>query len=135
MSFVSCIVRQTEDSQSMARHEALSPADIEGIIREATQRLVKAAHPDEIILFGSYARGDFDKDSDLDLLVILPTVESRFDEMVRLRRVLGDIPMSIDVVVYSVDRVRDRQNLRGTMLYHALTEGRVLYGGAAAMSR
>ena len=70
----------------MARHEALSPADIEGIIREATQRLVKAAHPDESILFGSYARGDFDKDSDLDLLVILPTVESRFDEMVRLRR-------------------------------------------------
>jgi predicted nucleotidyltransferase len=114
----------------MARQQALSPTDMEGIIRDATQRLVKAANPEKIILFGSYARGDFDKDSDLDLLVILPAVESRFEEMVRLRRVLRDIPMSIDVVVYSVDRVRDRQNLRGTMLYHALTEGRVLYDAA-----
>jgi predicted nucleotidyltransferase len=103
---------------------------IDAVLDEVTRRLAEAAHPDKIILFGSYARGDFDKDSDLDLLVILPTVESRFDEMVRLRRVLGDIPMSIDVVVYSVDRVRERQNLRGTMLYHALAEGRVLYDAA-----
>ena len=107
-----------------------SRINIENLIAEATRRLIEAAHPEKIILFGSYARGDFDKHSDLDFLVILAEVESRFDEMVRLRRVLGDIPTPIDVVVYSVDRVRDRQNLRGTMLYHALNEGRVLYDAA-----
>lgn len=115
----------------MARQRtASSPAFVERIIEDATRRLVEAAHPDKIILFGSYARGDFDESSDLDLLVILPAVESRFDEMVRLRHVLGDIPMAIDVVVYSVDRVKERQHLRGTMLHHALTEGRVLYDAA-----
>src|SRR5436305_8689177 len=50
--------------------------EIEHLIEEATHRLVEAAHPEKIILFGSYARGDFDKRSDLDLLIILPEVES-----------------------------------------------------------
>lgn len=47
--------------------------------------LVAAANPESVILFGSYARGDYTKDSDLDLLVILPTVEDRIEEMARLR--------------------------------------------------
>jgi predicted nucleotidyltransferase len=108
----------------------LSTADIETVLQEATRRLVEAAHPEKIILFGSYARGDFDKNSDLDLLVLLRGVESRFDEMVRLRHALSDIPMAIDLIVYSVERVTERQHLRGTMLYHALQEGRVLYEAA-----
>lgn len=108
----------------------LSREDIDAILDEVRNRLVEAAHPDRIILFGSYARGDFHKDSDLDLLVILRDVESRFDEMVRLRHALSDIPMAIDLVVYSADRVNERQHLRGTMLYHALAEGRVLHDAA-----
>lgn len=115
----------------MVRQTAIpSPADIEGILDEATQRLVEAAHPEKIILFGSYARGDFDKDSDLDLLVILPTVHDRFEETVRLYKVLRRLGMPVDVVLYSAEQVEERRNLRGTMLYHALNEGRVLYDAA-----
>jgi uncharacterized protein len=102
-------------------------ADIDVILDEVTRLLTKAAHPVKIILFGSYARGDFDKHSDLDLLIILSNVENRFDEMVRLRHVLRDIPMPIDLIVYPTDRVKQRQHLRGTMLFHALKEGKVLY--------
>jgi predicted nucleotidyltransferase len=108
----------------------LSSIDTEATLLKTTELLLEAARPQKIILFGSYARGDFDDDSDLDLLVILPAVANRFDEMVRLRRALRDVPMSIDLVVYSADRVRERQHLRGTMLYHALSEGRVLYDAA-----
>jgi uncharacterized protein len=109
------------------RIDKVSSATIDGLLSEATRLLVEAAHPEKIILFGSHARGDFDADSDLDLLVILPTVVDRFEEMVRLRLVLRDIPMPIDVIVYSRADVEERQHLRGTMLYHALREGRVLY--------
>jgi predicted nucleotidyltransferase len=117
--------------QTVTQHVQGPPkADIDSLLDDVRRRLVEAAHPDKIILFGSYARGDFHEQSDLDLLVILPAVQSRFDEMIRLRSVLRDIPMAIDVVVYSVDRVNERQHLRGTMLYHALREGRVLYDAA-----
>jgi predicted nucleotidyltransferase len=99
----------------------VSPSTIDELLDEVTRLLVEAAHPEKIILFGSYSRGD------LDLLIILPTVVDRFEEMVRLRLVLRDIPMPIDVIVYSRADVEERQYLRGTMLYHALREGRVLY--------
>ncbi|HEX6508706.1 MAG TPA: nucleotidyltransferase domain-containing protein [Chloroflexota bacterium] len=106
------------------------PADIETIIDEATRRLVEAAHPDRIILFGSYARGDFDDRSDLDFLVILPSVEDPFEDMTRLERALLSLPVPADVLVYSRDDVRERGHLRGTTLYHALTQGKVLHDTA-----
>ena len=108
----------------------LNHMDIDDLIQLAAQRLIDAAHPEKIILFGSYARGDFDVDSDLDFLIILPTVVDRFEEMVRLRLVLRDIPMAIDVIVYSRADLEERRHLRGTMLYHALREGRILHDTA-----
>lgn len=116
----------------MARREALSPTDMEGIIREATQRLVDAPHPERVVLFGSYARGDYDRDSDLDFLVILPRVADPFSEMHRLELELLPLDVSVDVLVYSADDVRERGHLRGIARYHALTEGKVLYDAAWA---
>jgi predicted nucleotidyltransferase len=115
----------------MARQQAgRSPADIEEVIHEASRLLVEAAHPEKIILFGSYARGDFTEDSDLDFLVIVSAVEDTFEEMMRLERVLLSLPVPVDVLVYSTDDVRDRGHLRGTVLYHALTEGQILHDAA-----
>lgn len=108
----------------------LSHSDVNKIIEEATQLLIEAAHPAKIILFGSHARGDTTGDSDLDLLVILPQVADRAGEMIRLRRALKRQPISIDIVVYSTAEVEERRHLRGTMLYHALQEGRTLYATA-----
>jgi predicted nucleotidyltransferase len=115
----------------MARQRAgQSPADIEDVIQEAARLLVEAAHPEKIILFGSYARGDFTTNSDLDFLVILSAVDDTFDEMMRLERVLLSLPVPVDVLVYSADDVRERAHLRGTVLYHALTEGTILHDAA-----
>ena len=47
----------------------------EELIREIKDRIVSAVHPEKIIIFGSYAYGTPTKDSDLDLLVIMPSDE------------------------------------------------------------
>jgi len=115
----------------MAHQQAEQSADdIEDVIHEAARLLVEAAHPEKIILFGSYARGDFTEDSDLDFLVILSAVEDTFEEMMRLERVLLTLPVPVDVLVYSTDDVRERAHLRGTVLYHALTAGKVVHDAA-----
>lgn len=95
--------------------------------QQVVQLLVEAAHPERIILFGSYARGEQRPDSDLDLLVIVARVADPFFERVRLRRALAPIRMPIDVLVYSRDDVRVRGDWLGTALYDALREGEELY--------
>ena len=59
-------------------------------LKQITTKLVKAAHPSKIIVFGSYARGDADEGSDLDLLVIEPVVSNKREEMARLRLAVLD---------------------------------------------
>lgn len=103
---------------------------IDDAIERATRTLVDAAHPDQIVLFGSRARGDSHRHSDLDLLVILSSVKDPFEEAARLRLTLMDLPLAIDLIVMTRAEVEERAHLRGTMLYHALREGRVLYDAA-----
>ncbi|MBI4678690.1 MAG: nucleotidyltransferase domain-containing protein [Elusimicrobia bacterium] len=46
-------------------------------LAEVIRRVVEVAHPDRIILFGSWARGEADPDSGLDLLVVKSGVSHR----------------------------------------------------------
>ncbi len=95
----------------------------------AVNALIQAApHTEQIILFGSQARGDADEGSDWDFLVIEPVVENRAREMVRLRRALRPLRLAADILVYSSDEVRQWASQPGTALYWAAKEGRVVYG-------
>jgi predicted nucleotidyltransferase len=49
------------------------------------QRIVKKFHPEQIILFGSQARGDAGPDSDIDLLVVMNFQGRKLDTMVELQ--------------------------------------------------
>lgn len=80
----------------------------------------------KVILFGSHARGEANADSDVDFLVIEPVVENRLEEWERLRRTLRDFPAPVDIVVLDEQRAARRAKVPGTMVHHALRDGRVL---------
>ena len=98
------------------------------ILDQIVAQIVDVAQPEKIILFGSYARGDANEDSDFDLLIIEREVTARRKESVRIRRALRPLRVPVDILVYSRDEVKRYGNIMGTVLYPALREGKVIYG-------
>lgn len=99
----------------------------EQTLQKVVRRIVVAAQPSRVILFGSYGRGDADAGSDLDIMVIEPEVADKYAEMIRLHEAVGNIGLGVDVLVYSEAEYRRRSQVPGTVLYWACKEGRTVY--------
>jgi predicted nucleotidyltransferase len=80
-----------------------------------------------VIVFGSYARGDADDDSDLDLLVVEPTIENHTTEYLRLREAVGSIGVGVDLLLLSEPEFEKRKSWWATPVYWADREGKVLH--------
>jgi predicted nucleotidyltransferase len=68
------------------------------------QVLVEQFHPEQVILFGSYAYGTPDEHSDVDLLVVKPIQQSRIKDKVAMRSAWWPIlrqgrPLSFDLLL------------------------------------
>ncbi len=96
-------------------------------LREIIRRIVDRFDPEQIILFGSHARGDAGPQSDLDLLVILPVSGSKREKRIEIRLALRDIPVPLDILVATPDEARRQRDIPGTLVRPALREGEVLY--------
>ena len=103
----------------------------EATINEAVELLRQAAPGSTIIVFGSCARGEITEDSDLDVLVVEPTVASPHDEIVRLNDVLRLLGMSVDVLVASKETFEYWADTPNTIYYEAAREGRVFHATLA----
>lgn len=98
----------------------------EAVINEAGRRLSAAAPGAKVILFGSHARGDAGRGSDLDFLVVEPEVEDAVAESVRLRRALRGLGVFADVVVISDRDAKDWRDVRGSLIHAAFADGRAI---------
>ena len=96
-------------------------------IDKMVRRIVKKFKPEKIILFGSYARGTPTRDSDVDLLIIMPVSGSKREKRIEIGVALHDIRIPKDIIVATPDEVERRKNLVGTIIRPALEEGKVLY--------
>jgi|YNPNPStandDraft_1061719.scaffolds.fasta_scaffold02614_6 predicted nucleotidyltransferase len=97
------------------------------LLNRIVKRLVRRFDPEQIILFGSYARGTARPDSDIDLLVVLPLRGSKRAKQIEMRMALRDIPIPKDIVVVTPEEVTRQRHIVGTLIKPALQEGKVLY--------
>ncbi|HED03420.1 MAG TPA: nucleotidyltransferase domain-containing protein [Candidatus Fraserbacteria bacterium] len=96
-------------------------------LAEIVRRIVEAAQPEKIILFGSAARGDLGPDSDLDLLVIKagPVHRGHLTEKIYMN-LLG-VGQAVDVVVVTPEDVEHYREAYSLVIAPALHEGKVIY--------
>lgn len=81
--------------------------------------------PRAVILFGSYARGRPDGDSDVDLLVITDAPAGADASLAIRRTVTYSFPL--DIVVYDAKTLNDRIDAGDFFLQDAVQHGKVLY--------
>jgi len=101
-------------------------------IQDTARRLVAAAaSPCRVIVFGSYARGDADEDSDLDLLVVEKEIGDPTGEYTRLREAIGNLGVGVDLLLYSEPEFEKRRGWWTTPAYWAAQEGKLLHESAS----
>jgi predicted nucleotidyltransferase len=97
------------------------------VIRRMVKRIADRFRPERIILFGSHARGGAGRDSDVDLLVVMPVSGSVRETRIEIGAALGDFGVPVDIVVATPEQFARRSNIPGTIERPAFLEGVVLH--------
>lgn len=88
---------------------------------------LRSLDPERIVLYGSFARGDFHEGSDIDLIVILNTEERFIDRIGRALQVVGVEDFDIEPLVYTPAEYEDMRQRRTALIQSVEREGKVLY--------
>jgi uncharacterized protein len=95
-------------------------------VRDYVNCLAREFSPERVILFGSYARGEATDDSDVDLLVIMPSAQRSLQQALEIRqRIPCRFPL--DLLVKTPQEVKERLNLHDSFLSNIFSEGITLY--------
>jgi len=97
------------------------------VIESLVQSIVEAVHPLKIILFGSYARGETDPGSDIDVLVVMPEgVHRRRTAQLLYRRIKG-LGVPFDILVATPGSLEKHKDNIGLIYRSVLREGKEIY--------
>ena len=101
------------------------------IVTAMAERIVRAVHPQQVILFGSQARGDPNRWSDVDFLVVINDSKDKDRACDKARDALIGSKVPYDVAVSTAAEIRRYGDLVGMIYRPALREGKVLYDAGA----
>ena len=91
------------------------------------KQIVEAVHPLKVVLFGSAARGDAGRESDLDILVVMPEGTGRLQTAKGLYQRIRGVTVPYDIVVATPSLLERHKDTPGLIYGEILREGVTLY--------
>jgi len=88
---------------------------------------LKPLNPLKIIIFGSYAYGEPNKNSDMDICVVERDYANKFEEKRKIRELLDDIKMPMDILNPKLDEYEFYKNEINSVYYEMDKKGIVLW--------
>jgi len=88
--------------------------------------LVERLNPEKIVLFGSFARGDFNECSDIDLLVIHDWKEAFLDR-IKVLLDLNEDSLPLEPIGYTNQEFNAMRTEGNTFIADVILNGRVIY--------
>ncbi|MDI6641971.1 MAG: nucleotidyltransferase domain-containing protein [Elusimicrobiota bacterium] len=101
---------------------------IQAEINNIVQQLKEKYAPEKIILFGSFATGEINDDSDIDLFIVKKEPPKSMIERLHEVEYLIDYKIATDFIVYSPEETEERLKLGDPFVKLIFEEGKVLYG-------
>jgi uncharacterized protein len=95
-------------------------------IKEIASEIGRRFHPEQIVLFGSHARGTATKGSDVDLLVIMNHKRRNIEQAIRIVQEIH-YTFPLDLIVRKPGEIRHRIRLNDFFVSDILSEGKTLY--------
>lgn len=100
--------------------------EIQEKLQEVVNKIVKEFQPEKIILFGSFAWGEPDPDSDVDLFIVKETRNTR-ETARKISRLIFPRPFPMDIIVYNPDKTKERLIRGDFFLKDIFSKGKLLY--------
>ena len=103
---------------------------VKKIIFQTVEDIKNKYNPERIILYGSFAYGAPDENSDIDLLIIKETSERPLDRRVRVRRMVDIRDSSCPAfspIVLTPEEIKQGLEIGDQFIQEILTRGEVLY--------
>jgi len=97
------------------------------VIKDIARLIAEKFDPDKIILFGSYAYGNPEPWSDVDLLVIMDTSDGEWELMQAIRESIPARSFGLDIIVRSQATIQHRISVNDWFLEEITTQGKLLY--------
>jgi uncharacterized protein len=96
-------------------------------IKRYCDAIAAAFKPMKIILFGSYAYGKPNKDSDVDVLVVMPRSKRAYRGIGTKMRLAANADFPVDILVRGESEVERRLRQKDMFMTHITQNGKVMY--------
>jgi uncharacterized protein len=96
-------------------------------IKEIVDKIAFNYNPDKIILFGSYAIGNSDENSDLDFILVKNTTIPKVKRGIEVRKLFYGLPIPLDFKIYTNSEYQSEIANEYSFLNSALIGSKLMY--------